>query len=230
MTAGNPAVVVDFDGTITTTDSSVTLVERFAAPGWQDVHRRYLGGEFGMRHWLQRMPALLTASTKEMLAYLLPRLELAAGFVEFCAYARRHALPVYVASDGLGFYIAPFLERHGLGHLPVLANTFADGGQVGHPHLHPSCPVCGTCKAALVGRLRAAYGRVVFVGDGFNDRFGSSHADAVLARSGARLEAYCRQHGLPHWSFRDFRDVQAWLQSPPAYPGPRPICPARPGR
>lgn len=227
METARPAVVVDFDGTITTTDSSEALARRFAGPGWEEIQRQYASGAFGMRTWHQRIPALMNHNTCDMLDYLLPRLQLRQGFVAFCQYAADHRLRLVVASDGLGFYIAPFLRSHGLEWLEVRTNTFSQG-VVSHPHGHPGCPVCGNCKARTVRELRRQSGRVVFVGDGFNDRFGSSHADAVLALSGGRLEEHCVSRSLPHWSWRDFCDVKTWFEQGPIYPGPHPVCPSTP--
>ncbi|HAI22120.1 MAG TPA: hypothetical protein DCM14_09555, partial [Clostridiales bacterium UBA8153] len=218
-----PAVVVDFDGTITTTDSSESLARRFAADGWETVHREYLAGRFGMRTWHRRMAPLLQATEDEMLEYLLPGLEMRPHFAAFCRYATGNGLRLVVCSDGLGFYLAPFLRAQGL-DLELRANVFSSG-QVLHPHGHPTCLVCGNCKAETVKELHRQYGRVVFIGDGFNDRFGSSHADAVLPLSGARLERHCLEHGLPHWAWRDFQDVQHWLEREVRYSGPRPLCP-----
>lgn len=222
MSNRGPAVVIDFDGTITTTDSSETLARRFAVDGWETIHREYLAGHFGMRTWHRRVTPLLDAGEQEMLDYLLPILEPRPHFSSFCRYATENGLRVVVCSDGLGFYVAPFLRSRGL-ELEVRANLFSCG-QILHPHGHPTCMVCGNCKAETVNELRLQYGRVVFIGDGFNDRFGSSHADAVLALSGARLEKHCLARDLPHWAWRDFGDVQSWFEQP-NYPGPRPICP-----
>lgn len=226
MSNRRPAVVVDFDGTITTTDSSETLARRFAADGWETIHREYLAGQFGMRTWHRRVVPLLDASEQEMLDYLLPTLELRPHFAPFCRYAAENGLRVVVCSDGLGFYVAPFLRSRGL-ELELRVNVFS-GGQILHPHGHPTCLVCGNCKAETVKELRLRYGRVVFVGDGFNDRFGSSHADAVLALAGARLEQHCSAHALPHWTWQDFGDVQRWFEQAICYPGPHPICPDPP--
>ena len=44
------------------------------------------------------------------------------------------------------------------------------------PHSHESCPVFGNCKAAQVSGLQEEGYRVIYVGDGMNDRFGDAHA------------------------------------------------------
>src|SRR5215212_5411224 len=67
------AVFLDFDGTISTADVGVHLLERLGAPGWRDVDAEYDAGEIGSRvclldEWdlLPRDPELLRTVAAEV--------------------------------------------------------------------------------------------------------------------------------------------------------------------
>ena len=53
------AVLVDFDGTITTRDMGDLVVEEFAEPGWESLIDLYRAGEINVREiWTREMNLL----------------------------------------------------------------------------------------------------------------------------------------------------------------------------
>ena len=120
-------------------------------------------------------------------------------------------MPVTIVSDGLDYVIRRVLRNHGLGDLPVYANRLETAGEDGYalsfPHARADCPTAsGTCKCALLRRLRRPGSEAVLVGDGASDVCAAREAaDSVFAKAG--LLDHCREHGLPHRAYRDFDDV-----------------------
>lgn len=207
-----PAYLVDFDGTVTQSDHSSALAERWGNEAFQELERRYRRREVPIRAWLEEVVRLLPADLENLAAQALAEAEIRPGFHEFLDFAAQRKSPVVIASDGLGFYIEPILEKHGLdqGVTRIFRNeTRPDpsgrGLVIATPHAHPTCPVCGNCKAMHVVSLQAQGYPVIYVGDGSNDRFGASWADAICARE--RLASSCREFSLPFTPWQDFFDV-----------------------
>ena len=225
------AYVVDFDGTITCKDVTTVLAKRYAGEAGAEISERYRRGEIGMRGWLTGMARQLSAGSEQMLATAFEASAIAAGFDSFIHSAHDQGNPVYISSDGFGFYIKPILER--AGHLSYIDGIYknrllfknsAAGINVEIPHANRDCSICGNCKAALVVRLKKDGYRVIYIGNGLNDRYGASHADMIYARAGDRLAEFCSDQGMAFTPFEDFHDIVGFAEPlPPAGPN-EPLC------
>lgn len=203
----------DFDGTISRLDVIDTLLERFGRPGWVELESAWENGEIGSRDCMQGQVALLDMSAEELHAHL-DALEIDPAFPAFVAAAEARGLPLQVVSDGLDYAIRHILRRHGLGHLPVIANRLTQSGarswRLDSPHATADCArASGTCKCAQLADVRGAQGRVLFVGDGKSDFCVSGRADLVLAKG--RLIEHCRRNGYPFAAFAGFHETLGWL-------------------
>jgi 2-hydroxy-3-keto-5-methylthiopentenyl-1-phosphate phosphatase len=212
-------VVLDFDGTLVDPNVAIVLVTEFAENGAEVAHevdRLLHEGKIGLREAWQRQAALLPGDRiDEMAQYARSNVPLRSGAKTFLATAERHGIPVTIVSGGLDFYIREVLDREGL-DIPIRSDRLerlADGRvQVVHPFGHPTCQLCGICKAMVVND-RAETQQTVFVADGSTDRFGAESADIVFARH--RLLEYCRRTGIPVYPFESFEPVteqfRRWL-------------------
>jgi 2-hydroxy-3-keto-5-methylthiopentenyl-1-phosphate phosphatase len=219
-------VVLDFDGTLVDPNVAILLVTEFAENGHQVAHevdRLLHEGKIGLREAWQRQAALLPGDrVPEMARYVRTNVPLRKGAKGFLATAQRNRIPVTVVSGGLEFYIREVLDREGL-DLPIRSDRLEhlpDGEvRVVHPFGHPTCQLCGICKAAVV-TARTETERTVFVADGSTDRYGAESADIVFARH--RLLDYCRRTGIPVYPFEDFDPVteqfRRWLEDGEPYP------------
>lgn len=211
MTASKIAYILDFDGTITERDITREMARHYGGGYYDECSAAYRRGEFGMKGWLARMSAHLPSDPAELLEFAEARAALRPGLKEFFIFAQARGRPLYIASDGFGLYIESILERHGCrGYVTgIFCNrTIAANGrlQTLTPHAHRSCPICGNCKAALVIELQEKGSRVLYVGDGFNDRFAAAYADGIFARDD--LAAACTAAGLPFKGWDDFNDLR----------------------
>jgi len=153
----------------------------------------------------------------EMVKFARHKVPLRKGAKEFLALLQRHQVPVSVVSGGLEFYIREVLDREGL-RLPIQSDRLAvlPSGEMSviHPFEHPTCRLCGICKAGIVDDGSTGR-RSVFIADGSTDRYGAETADIVFARR--RLLEYCRRVSIPCYPFEDFEPVTAqfsrWLES-----------------
>lgn len=195
--------LLDFDGTITVKDMSVALVRTFAKP--EELEK--LKGPWLPRDWFTVMAGLLPRDEDRLLRYVLDTFELRPGFTDFVSWARSNGYGLAVATDGFGFYVEPVLELIGAKDIRVFRNRVEFGPEVrgipGHPH--EVCTRCGTCKVGCLRGLRERYNKVVFAGDGDNDKYPGVHADATFAR--ARLKDVLDQEGRPFIAWDSFHDI-----------------------
>ncbi len=206
----NTAYVLDFDGTVTTVDISTALALEFGGQEFRETEKAYFRKQIGMKEWLAKACSVLPPDLHYLTSLSLKQGVLRPGFVEFLKYVHSRSYRVYIASDGLGFYIEPLLEKFGCRHLidGIYMNKTIngkDGLELIIGNAHPSCRICGNCKASQVLKLKKEGYRVIYVGDGMNDRFGASWADQIFARD--RLAEYLQRSGRPYQPWSDFFDL-----------------------
>lgn len=220
--------LVDFDGTACASDVSEVLLQTFGDPGWDHYDDLVARGEMGLRDAARAQAGMLQATPEDMVDYAVEHCGLDPTFASFVRWTESHGLPLTIASDGFGFYVLPILRAAGLGHLNVLTNELEPGDgrpELRHPHAHPECVGCGTCKMLAALSLRRAHGTVAFIGEGQSDRFGALYSDVVFAKDA--LPAICERDGVPYIPWESFDDVRGSLESLEAAP-PRlapPLCP-----
>ncbi len=192
-------LVLDWDGTVTETDTLHMAIERFGDP---EVFRA-MEGELGRRLTLHEViaaeMATITAPLDEVVAFLLEHVRIRRGFHEIVL-----AYDPLILSAGFHELIGPVLGREGLSPRVAANHVTADpnGWRAIFASTEP-CPVCGeACKRAAVAGL----GPFVFVGDGLSDRCVALAANVVYARAG--LARYLDELGVSYLPFDDFRGVR----------------------
>jgi 2,3-diketo-5-methylthio-1-phosphopentane phosphatase len=204
------AVLVDFDGTITTQDIGDLVVEEFADPGWESLMDLYRAGEINVSEiWEREMKLLRKDREAETVARCLDVAEIRDGFSELVDYCNSNGIPIEVASSGLDFYVDAILEANGFGDLPKarpVVEYDADGrGFMVMDAGVEDCGMTAMCKCARIWRLRRKGYRVMFVGDGISDACAVTQADIVMATSS--LLGVCQERGIEHTPFESFHDV-----------------------
>ena len=191
-------LVLDWDGTVTETDSLWMALEQF---GDQEVFARVEGslveGRLSFQQVMEIEFATVTAPVEEVAAFLRREVRIRPGFVELARPER----PL-VLSSGFHELIEPMLEREGV-ELELRANRIEeqpDGWRVVWRDPEP-CPVCGDlCKRRSLPPAPFAY-----VGDGYSDRCAALAANRVFARDG--LAEWLGSEGVAFERFDDLHDV-----------------------
>ena len=205
------AILVDFDGTIATTDVADEILYRFVGESYRADDDAWVAGVMGSRTVLTRQAERLPGDPTE----LIRTAEAQPHDPTFAPFARRAlelGIPVEVVSDGIGFYIEAALKHLGVPPIPVIcARTTFDGerARMTFPNGHPDCFVCGTCKRQRVMAHRAAGRTVVFVGDGNSDRYAAAYADVIFAKR--NLVDLCRTEGWQYTTWHRFSEIESWL-------------------
>ncbi|MCU1459666.1 MAG: haloacid dehalogenase superfamily protein subfamily phosphoserine phosphatase [Actinomycetia bacterium] len=203
----NASVFLDFDGTVSTLDIGLVLLERHGHPGWEELDAAFVGGELGSRDTITGQWALVDASEPELLVTAM-EVPLDPGFPALVADLRGAGAEVAVLSDGFGFYVEEHCRAAAVDVDLYVNRVDWTTRELRFPFGDPTCAcqLCGVCKQAPI-RAAAARGRTtVMVGDGASDRRAASIADIVFAKAG--LAAWCGEAGVPYTSYVTLRDVR----------------------
>ena len=215
-------IFCDFDGTISTVDTTDLVLGELADPAWEALEARWRRSEISAAQCMREQIALIAADD-ETLNGVLDRVEIAPGFVEFVAWCQAGGVPLTIVSDGVDGFIHRILRRHGLDHLPVVANRLAGdalaGRRLEQPWSRAGCAGgSGVCKCQVVSETVAPDDDLmVFIGDGRSDFCVANRADLLFARD--ELAAHARSRSMHHHEFSDFHQIAttlAALQGRPA--------------
>jgi 2,3-diketo-5-methylthio-1-phosphopentane phosphatase len=202
------SVFLDFDGTVSTADIGVALLEAFGRPGWRELDAAYASGAIGSRECLIDEWALVEGSEPDLRAAA-RAVPLDPAFAPLVDGLRAAGAEVLVVSDGFGFYVEEACAPLGL---DVLANDvdFASG-ELLFPHEERCCPcsTCGVCKQAPIKDASYRGRSTVLIGDGISDRKAAMLADTVFAKG--RLADWCERSGVAHTRFEHLDEVRAAL-------------------
>lgn len=205
----NWVVQCDFDGTISLSDVTDSLLNRFGLPGWEELEEDWESGKIGSRECMQGQVALLDMS-REQLEQHLTTIEIDPQFPEFVAEVSRLGWPIHIVSDGLDWSIRSILARYNLAHLPIFANRLVQQGErqwrLETPWFNPTCAkASANCKCQLLKSEHQQKQQVLYIGDSNSDFCVSGKADMVLAKS--RLITYCQKQKIPHQRIDNFQDA-----------------------
>lgn len=202
-------ILCDFDGTIALDDTTDTLLERFARPGWEAIEADWREGRIGSHDCMAGQVALLDMDRAELDAHLAER-AIDPAFAGFVKAAHGAGVHIEVLSDGLDYAIRTILARYGLDWMPVTSNRLEPAGERGwrlaFPNASAICRVAsGTCKCARADKAQAARKQVLLIGDGASDFCVAGAADFVFAKG--KLVAHCRAQDIPHVPIDGFADA-----------------------
>ena len=209
---------VDFDGTITQKDVGNGIFDRFLRPDLleQRWHEKIID------EWkAERISSLECLSlecensivTEEELQEELEKYALTPGFIETARYCKHRDIPLMILSDGLDFYIEYILGKYGLGFVDFRANhMFFTNGSLGveFPYHEKGCGKCGNCKRWHMNSFSGDGERVIYVGDGYSDRYAIKSADVIFARRD--LAVHCVDEHIEYIPFETFFNVLNYLK------------------
>ncbi|MEX1009477.1 MAG: HAD-IB family phosphatase [Acidimicrobiia bacterium] len=202
------SVFLDFDGTISTRDVGMHLLERAGAPEWWELHEQYERGEIGSRECIHDQWGLVTGDEAALRA-IAAEVALDPGFAPLVHALRARGTEVTVVSDGFGFYVHDACAPLGVA---VLTNTVDfTTRELLFPHEDRCCPCssCGVCKQAPIKDAKYQGHTTVLVGDGASDRKAALLVDVVFAKDA--LASWCATFGVSAVPFVTLDDVHRAL-------------------
>jgi len=209
---GKIAIICDFDGTVARRDIGHEFFGEYVSDKerWKRLLNEWKMGLISSRECLTEEIAMLEVDTKGLDSFIEKELfdPYFTDFVDFCNTGKYQ---IEILSDGLDYYIDYLLMKFGLGFIGFRANHLVhDNGKirgVEFPYYNSmNCEMCGNCKRKHVENLREDGFLVVYVGNGYSDRCPAKYSDMVFAK--ADLLSYCKDKGIEHIPFTNFRDVE----------------------
>jgi 2-hydroxy-3-keto-5-methylthiopentenyl-1-phosphate phosphatase len=206
------AILTDFDGTITSEDCQVKLLDTLGRPDWREVEKRVLDRGGKSRQYYPEIFEGLRASAEEARSFIVTRAQVDPGFSPFIQFCDERGISLEITSDGLEFYLRPLLGEATFDRLPVTYNRVdldARPPKFAFPFHNPECGLCGACKTARVNAYHDKGYYVIYVGDGISDECPAERADEVWARR--HLLRWCERQEIPYREFTGFVDLQREL-------------------
>ncbi len=213
----NTTYFIDFDGTITTLDTTWAMMSAFVReadyPAVRAINASWEKKELSTRERANRTFQYFNADMEDMLE-LLGTIEIDTGFPLFLEHCARAGDRVCVLSDGFDLSIRTVFEKYGI-EIPFYCNTmvYDNGFSIVCPHENTLCGHCGVCKTSLVHRMKDPLHRCIYIGDGYSDVCPAGHADVVFAKE--PLYSLCRDRGVEAVPFRSFGElIESLYQGP----------------
>lgn len=214
-------IFIDFDGTITTTDSVSRLIERFAQNGWQEDERLWNQGHLSSQEYYARQFARLKISRDELEAFL-RSVPLDPWFAPFVSLASTSNLPLFIVSDGFIPFIEKILSFGQISGIPVFANPLIlkENPKTGLLEFVPQsasgngkpCLVqAAMCKCAVVQRLALRASKNIYIGNGRSDFCVSKNVQNLILFAKDDLALELQAESRRFFPFRSFRDIMEAL-------------------
>jgi 2-hydroxy-3-keto-5-methylthiopentenyl-1-phosphate phosphatase len=201
-------VFIDFDGTISTRDLGVHLLERVGDPAWRVAEEEYSRGEIGSRGCLLDQWDCLPNARAE-LESIAREVPLDPDAERLIHDLRAQGAEVAIVSDGFGFYVEDRCRHLGV---PIITNAVDWAtGALTFPHEDRccACSSCGTCKQAPIKDAARRGRHTVLVGDGTSDRKAALLVDTVFAKD--PLAGWCARNAVSFTPFARLAEVRAAL-------------------
>jgi 2-hydroxy-3-keto-5-methylthiopentenyl-1-phosphate phosphatase len=189
---------LDWDGTVTETDSLNMVLERFGDPHVYEEAERGLGNGMTLREVMDFEFSGLRTPLDEVVGWMLEHVRIRPGFREFA-----ERFDPLILSSSFVETIEPLLEREGV-RVDVVANG-VDPRPDGWRIRWRDEAVCDHCDEACKRGSLPPERPVVFVGDGYSDRCAALAADRVFARDG--LARYLRDRDVRFELFTGFPEL-----------------------
>ena len=208
------AVLCDFDGTITLTDTFVYILKKYAQGDWQQYDGQYERGELRLQDIVKKQGMMIKTPEMVLIAEMERVIGFRPNFDKLITYCRTNKIPIGVVSAGLDFVINHLLRMKGWNYLVKLyvakTETTPNGIRFTFPRLRDKNSL--DLKDDLV-RFHQSKGRgVAYVGDGLWDLPALKLADYRFAVKGSKLAGLCRQQNILAREISDFQEVIATLQ------------------
>ena len=202
-------VFCDFDGTITTQDTFVSVLEKFAPETASQVlpalFRRELSLKDGISKTLGAIPARHYPDIIEFIAEQPVR----PGLKEFIEFLNDKAVPFVVISGGLTGMVKAVLEYQDLtkGVSAIYAGEVDTTGDFLQPYSQISSDTEFVAKAIAMERYPAS--QKIAIGDSVTDINMCLAADLVFARD--RLKQYLDSENKSYIPWQDFWEIKNYL-------------------
>ena len=203
-------ILSDFDGTITDKDGLYTFIETYAADGWQKIEQDWAKGKISSKECLIEEFKLVPNLSENLIENFVKTLGIDPFVTDFINNLRRKNIDFYIVSDGIDYFIDRILAKYNIKNVNIISNhaEFKNGNfEITFPNDSSECVNnAGTCKCAILKKLKNEYKKIIYIGDGVSDFCVANKADVLFAKS--KLKKYCDEKSLPYNQFKTFEDIE----------------------
>jgi 2-hydroxy-3-keto-5-methylthiopentenyl-1-phosphate phosphatase len=206
------SLFIDFDGTISPVDISNTFFTRFATPDAAIAVEEWKRGHISSTECLRRELEAYRGDIGALKEFAESQ-GIDEGFYRVKEVCDRRGIDISIVSDGLDYYIKPFLSKHGVDEMLYTNRLDVEGPSRGlsFPYFNEDCGRCANCKSSHVRAAKDAGKVVIYVGDGLSDKCAAELADIVFAKRD--LAAHCENNGIPYTPFDNLDEVAESIES-----------------
>jgi 2,3-diketo-5-methylthio-1-phosphopentane phosphatase len=202
------SVFLDFDGTISTVDVGVHVLERAAPDEWRAIDEQFRRGVIDSRECILDEWDLVEGDEATLRA-IAGEVALDPGVGPLVDALRAAGAELTVVSDGFGFYVADAVRPFGLDVLTNEVDFATRRLEFPHEDRCCACASCGTCKQAPIKDAAFRGQSTMLIGDGASDRKAALLADVVFAKDA--LASWCGAFGVEFHPFETLTDVHRVL-------------------
>lgn len=208
----DPALVFDFDNTLTRGDVLDEVIAQFSPDeGWKHWEAAWVAGDLSARDCLRRQMEGLRVTREDLLAYL-GTVRIDPAFARIQDWCRAKRADLIIVSDSFAPLIEHILACNAIAGVPVFANELAFAGDrlvPSFPYFDPAVPRSANAKARHLAAYR--HHTIVFAGDGRSDLDAALVSDVVFAKDTLARELDARS--IDFRPFDTLEPVLAFLES-----------------
>ncbi len=211
----NIAVLIDFDGTITDKDTNVELF-KYRGNGSskkEDIDKFSDTTEYTHLEKMRYIFQNIKITESEYKKFILDNFELNPGFKVFIDNLKKYNIPVAVISGGFINGIEIFFDKHNISNIEIFANKLIfdkDNLEIEfYDDIEDCCSngPCGNCKIQRYKEYKKLRDNIVFIGDGFTDRWVAKESEILFAKS--NLIEYAKKDNIPYIPWENFYDINS---------------------
>ena len=202
-------VFCDFDGTITTQDTFVSLLEKFAPETASQFLPAIFKQEITLKEGISKTLGAIPTHNYPAMIEFIAKQPIRSGLKEFIEFLNYASIPFVVISGGLTGMVEAVLEHQQLrtGVTAIYAGSVDTTGEFLQPYSQISSDTEFVAKAIAMKKYPADL--KVAIGDSVTDINMSLAADLVFARD--RLQQYLDAEQKAYLPWSDFWEIRDYL-------------------
>ncbi len=204
-------VFIDFDGTITLTDTGEEIFRRFGSRPEIDeiieqIRFNKITGKEGWSQLFANAPKLRLDDVHK----LADEIQIDRYFESFVNVLNNNKIPFYILSDGFENYISKIFNHSKINNLKVYANKLIENEdskiQTVFPYTDEECSDCANCKRNHILENSADDEFTVYIGNGSSDTCPAQFCDYVFAKDD--LLRFCNREKITCFQYSNFAEVE----------------------
>ncbi|PSB09099.1 2-hydroxy-3-keto-5-methylthiopentenyl-1-phosphate phosphatase [Pleurocapsa sp. CCALA 161] len=202
-------VFCDFDGTITTKDTFVSVIEKFAPQATAQFLPAIFQRKISLKEGLNNILGAISTRDYPAIIRFMATQPVRPGLKEFIEFLNSQTIPFVVISGGLTGMVKTVLEHQQL--MAGVTAIYAGEVDITGDFLQPYCEISSDTEFVAKAIIMAQYSaeEKIAIGDSVTDINMSLAADLVFARD--RLKHYLDTENKPYVQWHDFFEIRDYL-------------------